>query len=152
MLGRKRDPHPEPAKRRFLDRASASPTFIGADSVILGDIRGGGQFVVSGEVHGDGDLGGALTLAVTGVWNGHVHAKEALVAGKIVGSLTVIGKLEIGYTAVIRGRVSAHSIAIAKGAIVDGEIEITSGAPLHEFEERRAGGVAHGNSHGDEPS
>jgi cytoskeletal protein CcmA (bactofilin family) len=148
MMGQKRDPHPEPNKRRFLDRSSASPTFIGAESVILGDIRGSGQFVVSGEVHGDGDLGGALTLAVSGVWNGHVHAHEAVVAGKIVGSLTVIGKLEIGYTAVIRGRVSARSISIAKGAIVDGEIEITSGAPLHEFEERRAGG----NSHGDESS
>jgi hypothetical protein len=38
---------------------------------------------------------------------------------------------------VIRGSVSARTIAIAKGAIVDGDIEVTSGAPLFEFEEKR---------------
>jgi cytoskeletal protein CcmA (bactofilin family) len=38
---------------------------------------------------------------------------------------------------VIRGRVSARTIAIARGAIVDGEIEVTSGEPIVEFEERR---------------
>jgi hypothetical protein len=40
---------------------------------------------------------------------------------------------------VIRGKVSARTIAIAKGAIVDGEIEVTSGEPLLEFEEKRDG-------------
>jgi cytoskeletal protein CcmA (bactofilin family) len=129
-------------KRRFLESASSPSTFIGAETVVLGDVRGRGQFVVAGEVHGDGDLAGSLTLASSGIWNGHVHAHEAIVAGKIAGSLIVTGKLEIGFTAVIRGRVSAGSIAIAKGAIVDGEIEITSGASVREFEERRTVGVA----------
>jgi cytoskeletal protein CcmA (bactofilin family) len=50
-------------KRRFLDSNSATPTFIGANSVFVGDIRGTGQFVVSGEVHGDGELEGALNLS-----------------------------------------------------------------------------------------
>ena len=47
--------------------------------------------------------------------------------------------MEIGHTAVIRGRVSARIVAIAKGAIVDGEIEVTSGDPVIEFEEKREG-------------
>jgi hypothetical protein len=38
---------------------------------------------------------------------------------------------------VIRGRVSARTVAIAKGAIVDGEIEVTSGTPVMQFEEKR---------------
>jgi cytoskeletal protein CcmA (bactofilin family) len=124
-------------KRRFFELDSASPTVIGAESVVIGDIRGNGQFVVSGEVHGDGDLNGGLSLAVTGVWNGYIRAEQAVVAGKIVGGLAVTGKLEIGYTAVIRGSVSARTIAIAKGAIVDGDIEVTSDAPIVEFEEKR---------------
>ena len=124
-------------KRRFLDSSSATPTFIGANSVFVGDIRGTGQFVVSGEVHGDGDLQGGLNLSVTGSWHGYIQAQQAIVAGKITGGLRVRDKLEIGYTAVIRGKVSARTIAIAKGAIVDGEIEVTSGEPLLEFEEKR---------------
>jgi len=124
-------------RRRFLDLGSATPTFIGAESVIIGNIRGTGLFVVSGEIHGDGEIKGSLNLSVTGRWNGFIEAQQAVVAGTIIGGLAVEDKLEIGYTAVIRGKVSARTVAIAKGAIVDGEIEITSGAPVVEFEEKR---------------
>jgi cytoskeletal protein CcmA (bactofilin family) len=105
----------------------------------MGDVRGAGPFVVSGQVHGDGDLAGGLNLSVTGVWNGYIRAEQAVIAGHITGGLAIKDKLEIGYTAVIRGRVSARTIAIAKGAIVDGEIEVTSDEPLVHFEEKRGG-------------
>jgi cytoskeletal protein CcmA (bactofilin family) len=107
--------------------------------VFIGNIRGAGQFVVSGEVHGDGELAGGLNLSASGTWNGFIQAQQAIVAGKITGGLSVKDKLEIGYTAVIRGKVSARTVAIAKGAIVDGEIEVTSDAPVVEFEEKRDG-------------
>ena len=132
-------------KRRFFDLHSAAPTVIGAGSVIIGDLRGDGEYVISGEVHGDGELGGGLNLAATGVWNGHIQALEAVVAGKITGGLAVKGKLEIGYTAVkplkvgiaSRNAFKKRTIAIAKGAIVDGDIVVTSGEPPLEFEEKR---------------
>jgi cytoskeletal protein CcmA (bactofilin family) len=126
-------------KRRFFELIAATPTFIGADSVVVGDIRGPGPFVVSGEVHGDGDLEGGLNLSVTGSWHGNIKAQQAIVAGKITGGLMVQDRLEIGYTAVIRGKVSARTVAIAEGAIVDGEIEVTSDAPVLRFEEKRDG-------------
>ncbi|HUX73533.1 MAG TPA: polymer-forming cytoskeletal protein [Steroidobacteraceae bacterium] len=126
-------------KRRFFDRGPASPTVIGAGSVVTGNLRGAGPFVIAGEVHGDGDLAGALSIEATGLWKGEVRARQAIVAGKIEGGLHVEEKLEIGRTAVIRGTVSARSVAIAKGAVVDGKIEITSGAPVVQFEEKRGG-------------
>jgi cytoskeletal protein CcmA (bactofilin family) len=127
-----------PNRRLFdFDLDSLTPTVIGEQSVFVGDIRGEGQFVVSGEVHGDGEIDGGLNLAVTGVWNGHVQAQRAVIAGKITGGLTVHDRLEIGYTAVIRGKVSARTIAIAKGAIIDGDIEVTSESPMLQFEEKR---------------
>jgi len=43
-------------KRRLFELAAVTPTFIGAESVIVGNIRGTGQFVVLGEVHGDGEI------------------------------------------------------------------------------------------------
>ena len=126
-----------PQKRRFLESESATATFIGADSVFVGNLRGVGHFVVAGEVHGDGELAGALNLSSSGAWHGFVHAQQAVIAGTIIGGLQVDGKLEIGYAAVIRGKVSARSIAIAKGAIVDGEIEVTSDEAVLQFEEKR---------------
>jgi cytoskeletal protein CcmA (bactofilin family) len=126
-------------KRRFLESNGATPTFIGANSVFVGNIRGVGQFVVSGEVHGDGELEGALNLSSSGSWHGNIQAHQAIVAGTVLGGLSVKDKLEIGYTAVIRGKVSARTVAIAKGAIVDGEIEVTSDSPVLQFEEKRDG-------------
>jgi cytoskeletal protein CcmA (bactofilin family) len=128
-------------KRRFFERlpldTSPTTTFIGAGSSFVGNFRGTGLFVVSGEVHGDGDIAGGLNLSNTGIWHGHIRADHAIIAGQITGGLTVADKLEIGYSAVIRGRVSARTIAIAKGAIIDGEIEVTSGTPVTQFEEKR---------------
>jgi cytoskeletal protein CcmA (bactofilin family) len=126
-------------KRRFLDPASPTPTVIGADTVFMGNLRGKGQFVVSGQVHGDAELEGAFHLSVSGRWHGNIHAQQATIAGKIEGALIVEDKLEIGYSAVIRGKVSARTIAIAKGAIVDGEIVVTSDAAIVNFEEKRGG-------------
>jgi len=132
-------------KRRFLERAAGhslpriapAPTVIGADSIFIGNIRGKGQFVICGEVRGDGELDGALILSAAASWYGNIQAQQAIVAGKIIGGLIVKDKLEIGHTAVIQGLVKARTIAIAKGAIIEGEIEVTSGMPVVQFDEKR---------------
>ena len=125
-----------PTKRRFLERGP-SPTLIGKETHIQGNVSGRGQYVVSGHIQGDGNLEGDLILAAGGVWHGHIQAENAVVAGEIIGDLSVKGKLEIGFTAVLRGAVSAHTLAIANGAIVDGEVQVTSGQPALEFIEKR---------------
>jgi cytoskeletal protein CcmA (bactofilin family) len=45
--------------------------------------------------------------------------------------------VEIASTAVIRGRVTARQIAMARGATIDGEVTVTSNQPVIEFEEKR---------------
>jgi len=123
--------------RRFLDGTPAGPTIIGAGSVFVGNLSGTGPFVVSGEVHGDGELLGDLNVSAGGAWMGNIRARRAIIAGRICGSLRILEKLEVGRSAVIRGRVSARQVAIATGAIVAGEIEVTSGEAIVQFEEKR---------------
>jgi cytoskeletal protein CcmA (bactofilin family) len=119
----------------FRERRSGNPTVIGADSVFVGNLRGDGPFIVFGQVQGDGELGGDLNLAVNGQWLGNIRARHAVVAGRILGSLQVEGRLEIAQSAVIRGGVRARTIAIATGAIIDGEIEVTSAQPVMQLED-----------------
>jgi len=125
--------------RRFLDRATTGPTMIGVGAVFVGNLSGAGPFVVAGEVHGDGELAGDLNLAVGGAWVGNIRARRAIIAGHVSGSLHVQEKIEIGHSAVIRGSVSARQVAIAKGAIIEGDIEVTSGGAVVQFEEKRGG-------------
>jgi cytoskeletal protein CcmA (bactofilin family) len=62
------------------------------------------------------------------------------VAGQVTGAISVTERIEIAASAVIRGRVSARSIAMARGATIDGDVVITSGEPIVEFDEKRTSG------------
>ena len=124
-------------KRRLLDMVGEAPTLIAAGCRVTGDIETAGPVVVCGTVRGDGKLGGALTLARDSAWEGEIHAHHALIAGSITGKLIVAEKLEIGSSAVLRAEVVARSIAIAKGAVVEGAMQVTSGQPIVKFEEKR---------------
>jgi cytoskeletal protein CcmA (bactofilin family) len=124
-------------RRRLADRVSSSPTFIGAGSRFTGDLECNSDLMVSGSVRGDGDVRGALTLTEGGSWEGEIRAGNAVVAGEVHGSLTVGEKLELRSTARIRGSLKARSIAVAKGAIIEGDMAVTSGKPVVHFEEKR---------------
>jgi cytoskeletal protein CcmA (bactofilin family) len=127
----------ESLKRRLLDQIGASPTFVAEGSRVTGDVETAGPLVVCGIIRGDGRVAGALHMAVNAEWEGEIHARAAVIAGKLSGRLVVEEKLEVGATAVIRADLVARSIAIAKGAIIDGTVTVTSGQPVVQFEEKR---------------
>ncbi|HEY7965057.1 MAG TPA: polymer-forming cytoskeletal protein [Steroidobacteraceae bacterium] len=128
----------ETLKRRLIDQIGDSPTFVAEGSRLTGDVESAGPLVVCGAIRGDGRVGGALRMAVTAEWDGEIHARAAVIAGRISGRLVVEDKLEVGATAVLRADIVARSIAVAKGAIIDGVVTVTSGEPVLEFEEKRA--------------
>lgn len=111
--------------------------FIAEGCRLTGDVETSGPLVVCGTVRGDGHVKGALNMSTRSEWEGEVRARRAVIAGKITGRLSVEDKLEIGSTAVIRADVSARSIAIARGAIIDGEVIVTSGSTVVRFDEKR---------------
>jgi cytoskeletal protein CcmA (bactofilin family) len=124
--------------RRLTDRSNGPPTVIGAGVDFRGDIVAPGPVMLSGTVHGDGDVGGMLTIARDAHWEGQVRARSGVVAGRVTGSIAVSDRLEVGANAVIKGSVSAKSLAIARGAVIEGDILVTSGEPVVQFEEKRA--------------
>jgi|SRR5579863_5272092 len=124
-------------KRRLIDSIGDSPTFVAEGVRVTGDLETPGPLVICGAVRGDGRVGGTLRMSVTGQWEGEIHAVAAVIAGRITGRLVVEHKLEIGSTAVIRADIIAQSIAIAKGAVIDGTVTVTSGQAVVEFEEKR---------------
>jgi cytoskeletal protein CcmA (bactofilin family) len=124
-------------KRRLIDQLGSSPTFVAEGCHLTGDGETGGPLVVCGAIRGDGRVGGALSMAAKSQWEGEIHALAAVIAGRISGKLVVENKLEVGSTAVIHADIVAKSIAIAKGAVIDGAVTVTSGQAVVQFEERR---------------
>src|ERR1700755_1656022 len=111
-------------KRRLIDQLGSSPTFVAEGCHLTGDVETGGPLVVCGAIRGDGKVGGMLSMAAKSQWEGEVHAQAAVIAGRVTGKLVIDEKIEIGATAVIRADVIARSIAIAKGAVIEGEVTV----------------------------
>lgn len=125
-------------RRRMLDQLGDSPTFVAPGSRIAGDVETVGPLVVCGAVRGDGRVGGLLSMAAKSEWHGEVHARAAVIAGHLTGRLVVEEKLEVGATAVIQADIVARTIAIARGAVIEGAVTVTSGQPVMRFDERRS--------------
>jgi cytoskeletal protein CcmA (bactofilin family) len=126
-----------PPRRRIVDAISPSPTFIGAGTTLVGDLRCEGDLAVAGDVTGDAQLQGSFTLSQGAQWLGNVAARNAVLAGDVQGSVDCVDKLEIRQSARVHGAVRARSIAIAEGAVIDGEMSVTSSAPIVRYQEKR---------------
>ena len=124
-------------RRRILDQIGNAPTFVAPGSRLTGDLETLGPLVVCGAVQGDGRIGGALSMAAGSEWQGEVHAQTAVIAGHLSGRLVVDEKLEVGATAVIQADIVARTICIAKGAVIEGAVTVTSGQPVIRFDEKR---------------
>lgn len=123
-------------KRRVSD-TNRQTTYIAASTKITGTLTGQGAYVFCGTVEGDCDIAGPLTLAEGGRWKGTMKAVDIVVAGTVEGDVVAKQRVEIAGTARITGSLAGNSIAVAEGAIIEGEIKVTSGEPLTKFQEKR---------------
>lgn len=125
--------------RRLRDKSGGAATLINEGCKISGEIGGDGDFLISGEVNGDCDINGTVTLAPNGFWQGTIKANNVIVAGHVEGDIRAKGKVEIADTARISGTVSGDAIAVSEGAVVEGVMKTTSQADPLEFVEKRSG-------------
>jgi len=124
-------------KRRLRDRKSGAATLINTGCKISGQIAGDGDFLINGEVDGDCDINGTVTLARNGQWRGTISADAVIVSGHVEGDVVAAGKVEITASARIVGTVSGEAIAVAEGAVVEGVMKTTSQSEPLEFVEKR---------------
>ncbi len=123
--------------RRLRDRSNGPATLISEGCKITGTLTGDGDFMINGEVDGECDLSGSLTLASNGLWRGTIRAGTVIIAGTVEGDIESTGSVEIANTARINGTVQGQSIAVAVGAIVEGVMQTTGQADPLEFVEKR---------------
>lgn len=127
----------EAQRRRLRDRKSGAATLINSGCKLTGQIGGSGDFLINGEVEGDCDIDGTVTLARDGFWRGTIKADAVIVAGHVEGDVVAAGKVEITASARIVGTVTGEAIAVAEGAVVEGVMKTTSQSDPVEFVEKR---------------
>jgi cytoskeletal protein CcmA (bactofilin family) len=123
--------------RRMRDQSSGKATLINEGCKISGEITGSGDFMINGQIVGDCDVSGTVSLAGNGYWQGSIQADNVIVSGHIEGDITANEKVEITNTARITGTVTGEAIAVAEGAVVEGVMRTTGRTKPVEFVEKR---------------
>lgn len=100
-------------------------TIIGPSVKIEGDFKSQGNIVVGGQVVGKMSTTQNLKIDEGSNINADIQAKEAVIAGRIKGNITIEGHLEILSTARIDGDITTRSIAIQQGAYLNGKCTMT---------------------------
>lgn len=124
-------------KRRIRDTDGGPGTLISDGCKFEGKFTGQGNFIISGEIEGECDVAGTVTLAKEGHWRGTIKADSVIVAGVVEGNINASGRVEISDTAKVSGVVISEAIAVAEGAVVDGEMQTTGREPPIKFVEKR---------------
>jgi len=125
--------------RRILDQSKGATTLIATDTIVEGTIAGSDNLVVCGRVTGDCDVPNSVTVAQGGHWKGRIKANNVILAGKVEGDVLAAQQIEVSSTANVAGTLTGGSIAIAEGAILEGDIKISGGQPPRHFVEKRSG-------------
>lgn len=127
----------EPRKRRLHDSVGGPATLISEGCKLAGVISGDGDFLIGGEVEGECELTGSLTVAPSGFWKGTISAAAVIIAGTVEGDIIARGRVEISDTARITGTVTGEAIAVAEGAVVQGKMKTTGNSEPVGFVEKR---------------
>lgn len=99
---------------------NGATTLIAADAVFRGEIRGNCKTVVLGQIVGDCDVDGSVTVAAGGHWKGTLKVGSLTVAGTIEGDIYAKDAIRLEQTAKVAGTISCLSLRVAAGAVVDG--------------------------------
>lgn len=127
----------EPVKERvvFGFKKKSSPlklelekfdTLIGQNTLITGDLVLRESVRIDGTVRGDlkceGDVPVSIVVGETGCIEGHVVAHRVLVAGRVMGNIEALERLELRSACHVQGDMRFPTIAVEHGATVLGAL------------------------------
>lgn len=124
-------------KRRIRDAVGRFASVLGPEAVLRGELSGSGDYIVLGRVEGDSNLDSTLLLERSGVWQGRLQARTIVIAGSLDGEAVAAERVELTATARVRGDIRAPSVAIAEGAVFEGQIRSGADTEVTYFRERR---------------
>jgi cytoskeletal protein CcmA (bactofilin family) len=68
-----------------------------------------------------------------------LRATDVIVAGKIDGDVIATHRIEVAQTAHVTGSLAGNSIAVEEGAVIEGDIKVTTDTAPQAFTEKRQG-------------
>lgn len=116
MLGSNKGPAP-----------SGQGTVVGANVKLIGTLQDANDIIVHGRIEGELISNQAISITETAYVKGPISGEFVTIAGKVRGSITATGKLEILPTGKIFGSITSKDLSIKSGAIFVGKCTMPEG-------------------------
>ena len=99
-------------------------SIIGPGMRVVGDCDTEGTLRIEGSVEGTVRAGKAVVVGKDGVVDGDISTQDAVVGGRVTGSIVAESRLELQATCVIEGQIQARRIKLEEGGKVNGMVQI----------------------------
>ena len=103
--------------------------WIGASLVIKGDLISSEDMTIAGQVEGDVTAREhTVTIASQANIRGNIVARAVTLHGKVIGSITAAGRIEVGETGSVEGEIKAPRMVVSEGAVLRGRVQLSATA------------------------
>ncbi len=99
-------------------------SIIGPGMRVIGDCDTGGTLRIEGTVEGTVRTGKAVVVGKDGVVDGDINTQDAVIGGRVTGSIVAESRLELQATCVVEGQIQARRIKLEEGGTVNGTVNI----------------------------
>ncbi len=102
-------------------------SIIGPGMKVVGDCVTTGSLRIEGAVQGTVRAGKAVVVGKEGFVDGDIETQDAVISGRVVGTLTIASRLELHATCHIEGTIRARRMQLEEGASIEGQIMVGEG-------------------------
>jgi cytoskeletal protein CcmA (bactofilin family) len=97
-------------------------SIIGPGMRVTGDCETEGTLRVEGAIDGTVRAGKAVVIGKDGIINGDIFTQDAVIGGRVVGTILAESRLELQATCIIDGEIHARRIKLDEGGRVNGTV------------------------------
>jgi cytoskeletal protein CcmA (bactofilin family) len=118
------------ARDRGIQQNTQEPviSIIGPGMRIQGDCDTDGAVRVEGVVNGNVRAGKAVVVGKEGLIEGDIFTQDAVISGRVKGTIRAESRLEIQGTSQIDGEILAALMVLEEGAVLNGTVQVGKGA------------------------
>lgn len=99
-------------------------SIVGPGMTVVGDCETDGTLRIEGTIRGSVRAGKAVVVGKDGVVEGDVTTQDAVIAGRIVGTVAAESRLELQATSRIEGEIRARRMQLEEGAMLNGTVSM----------------------------
>lgn len=99
-------------------------TIIGKETVIKGVISSNSGIRIDGKLEGELTTTSDVIIGPTGIAEAQINARNAMIAGRVIGNMNIVEKLEFSPTANVQGDVTVGVLVIGEGAVYKGACQM----------------------------